>query len=513
MNARSEELVSGPARSHRSRPVWSITLILLATQLVWTAADPLAAESAEPEAISVEKAAAAIEGRFEDMGLDQGAFALINGEEELVAGYGSATADTPFVIASVSKSFTALAILQLVENGLIALDSPVTDYINWFTTAEPATSITVEQLLTQTSGLSTLDGMRDAFSPEVPLEQRVDSIARFNLVSEPGAEFHYSNLNYATLGLIVETVTGLSYGAYVQTEIFDPLGMGNTHFDFGQAQANGLATGTISVFGLPVSQTPTPFPGLVPDGYLISTAADMANYVRFQMGDGSFNGGRLLSPDNMALMHTPAVTAEGGLYLDHYAMGWRTGNIEGERLIAHDGNTFGYHADVAVLPDSDAAAVVLVARSGMTVTRLEVPALQALVGGTPGQSRTSTISWIILDVVAALLVLGATFSVVRRLRRRRMVPPPLPRRWPAIVQIVAGVMIGASVVLLAGSLAGGLDLITFRVFWGLAPDVLIVAMAIFLLLIAMGTATIWERSKRAPSPAADVDPRKETERV
>jgi hypothetical protein len=244
---------------------------------------------------------------------------------------------------------------------------------------------------------------------------------------------------------------------------------------------------------------------LVPDGYLISTAADMADYARFQMGDGSFNGNRLLSPENMAVMHAPAVIAEGGRYLDHYAMGWRTGDIEGQHLIAHDGNTFGYHADVAVLPDSEVAVVVLVARSGMSVTRLEVPALETLVGGVPEQTRTSTISWVVLDVVAALVVLGVTVSVVRRLRRRRTEPRPLPRRWPAIVQIVVGLLIGVAVAVLAGSLAGGLNLVTFRIFWGLAPDVLMVSMAIPLLLIAAGIATLWERRTAGSVSPADVD--------
>ncbi len=103
----------------------------------------------------------------------------------------------------------------------------------------------------------------------------------------------------------------------------------------------------------------TAHPGLAPDGYLISTASDMARYVRFHMSDGTFDGRRLLSAENMAIMHSPAVASPGGKYLDHYAMGWRTGSIDGQSLFAHDGNTFGFHADVAVLPDLDASVLVL----------------------------------------------------------------------------------------------------------------------------------------------------------
>ena len=99
-------------------------------------------------------------------------------------------------------------------------DSPVTDYIDWFTTADSITSMTVRQLLNQTSGLSTLDGDRDISTPEISVKERVRSMADYRLISEPGAEFHYSNINYAVLGLIVEEVSGMGYGEFVEEEIF-----------------------------------------------------------------------------------------------------------------------------------------------------------------------------------------------------------------------------------------------------------------------------------------------------
>lgn len=223
---------SGEKSSRRSAFPYTLTfaLVSLLAQSTWTAAPVLAARSSNEAAGPVEHAAAIVERRFDDMGVDNGAYAVIHEDDQLVSGYGAASADTPFVIASVSKSFTALAILQLVDQALVDLDSYVTNYIGWFTTADPAGSITVRQLLEQTSGLSTLDGVRDVFSPDVSLEERVRSIATYSLISDPGAEFHYSNLNYAVLGLIIEEVTGLGYGEYVQEEIFDPLGMEHSYF-------------------------------------------------------------------------------------------------------------------------------------------------------------------------------------------------------------------------------------------------------------------------------------------
>ncbi|HEX6302471.1 MAG TPA: serine hydrolase domain-containing protein [Acidimicrobiia bacterium] len=489
-----------------SRQATSGALICLLSLAIWVGAPLRAAETSDGNSKSIEGAVTAIEHQFDDMRVEEAAYALVRGDQQLVAGHGTASPDTPFVIASVSKSITALAILQLVDSGLVSLDAPVTDYIDWFTTADSEASITVRQLLNQTSGLSTLDGVRDAFAPEVPLEERVHSIADYGLISEPGAEFHYSNLNYAVLGLLIEKASGMRYGEFIQDEIFDPLGMDHSYSDFAVAQANGLATGTITVCGFPVSVSQTAHPGLVPDGYLISTASDMARYLRFQMGDGTFDGRRLLSPEYMAIMHTPAAASPGGQYLDHYAMGWRTGTIDGQSLVAHDGNTFGFHADVAVLPELDTAVVVLVARSGIMVNRLDIAAVEALTGGTPSVGRSFTAAWVVLDVVLALLVLTSIVYVMRRHRRRRKNPPRIPPRWPAVLQVVAGVLIGAAVALLAGSVAGGLDLVTFRIFWGLAPDVLIVGVAIPLVLVAAGIATFQERRTTSQLPTPETEP-------
>jgi hypothetical protein len=281
--------------------------------------------------------------------------------------------------------------------------------------------------------------------------------------------------------------------------------MDHSFSDFAQARADGLAQGTITVFGFPISLRHTAIPGFVPDGYLVSTAADMAVYARFQMGDGSFQGRRLISAENLAMMHTPAIAAEGGGHLDHYAMGWRTGSIDGQPLISHDGNTFGFHVNVALLPDIDAAVVVLMARNGVMVKGPETAGLEALIGGMPQVSRAPTIAWIILDAVTTLLVLASILYVMRRRRRLRMDPPQAPRRWPAVLQIAAGFTIGA-VVLLAASMSGGIDVVVFRLLLALAPDMTIVASAMALLLVAGGVASLVERRRTALRRAMEPSP-------
>jgi CubicO group peptidase (beta-lactamase class C family) len=491
----------------------SIVLTFGVSLAVLSATPLLATDTSNPGMSDVERAANAIERQFEEMGVRQAAYAVISGDEQAIAGHGAASADTPFVIGSVSKSFTALAILQLVDREMIDLDSPVTDHLDWFTTADPAAPITSRHLLNQTSGLSTIDGSRDAFTPEISLEERVRSIEDYGLVSPPGSEFNYSNLNYAILGLIIQEVSGLDFGAYVEQEIFEPLGMEHSHSDFGQGLADGLAQGTITIFGIPVALPQTAHPGAVPDGYLISTAADLAQYVRFQMGDGSFEGRRLISAENMALMHTPAAPSQGGENLDHYAMGWRTGNIDEQPLVSHDGRSFGYYTNVALLPDRDAAVIVLMARNGVMVMGPQTAGLEALMGEAPAVSRASTIAWVAIDLVAVLLVLALVLSVIGRHRRRQSNPPRPPRRWPAVLQVAAGVIIGAAVVFLVASMSGGLDKVAFRLMWALAPDATIVAVAIPLLLIAAGIAKLLERRLRREDLTPDPQAGKTAEHV
>ena len=136
------------------------------------------------------------------------------------------TVDTPFVIGSTSKSFTALAVMQQVDAGTVDLDAPVRRYVAEFRMAdEAAGGITVRQLLQQTSGIAgtaggpILKSARDGTAEEAIAELRDERLA-----GPPGDTFRYSNANFVLAGLVVERTSGLPYGQYVQQRIFNPLG-------------------------------------------------------------------------------------------------------------------------------------------------------------------------------------------------------------------------------------------------------------------------------------------------
>ena len=137
---------------------------------------------------------------------------------------------TPFVIGSVAKSVTALAIMQLVEAGTVKLDAPVVQYIPWFRVAdeEASAEITVRHLLNHTSGLSTKTGRSfqgNGDTTDSALEQAVRELRTVELTEAVGEVHQYSTIGYSVLGLIVQTVSGQTYESYVQEHIFDPLKM------------------------------------------------------------------------------------------------------------------------------------------------------------------------------------------------------------------------------------------------------------------------------------------------
>src|SRR3954471_10381997 len=269
---------------------------------------------------------------------------------------------TPFIIGSLSKSFTAMAIIQLVEAHRVDLDAPVQRYLPWFRVADEQASkqITVRHLLNQTSGLSTKTGRSyqgSGDTSDYALERAVRKLRSVQLTTAVGKTFQYSTINYAVLGLIVQQVTGQTYEHYVQERIFDPLAMRNSFTSEADAKPHGLATGHRYWFGRPAAANLPYNRGILPAGYLISSAEDLTHYVIAQMNDGRYGGHSVLSAAGIAELQHPAVsTPEADT---DYAMGWFVGPLNGIPAIFHQGETFNYHANIVMMPGSRQGVVVL----------------------------------------------------------------------------------------------------------------------------------------------------------
>jgi CubicO group peptidase (beta-lactamase class C family) len=275
------------------------------------------------------------------------------------------TARTPFVLGSTSKSFTALAVMQLADEGRLDIGAPVGRYVSGLRLANRSERrITLRQLLNQTSGLpataggpllrSVGDGDRAALLAE---------LEGTRLWAEPGAAFQYSNANYVLLGMVVEEAAGMAYGEYVKTRIFDPLKMSDSFVSASAAKRSGLAVGHRYWFGFAVPHGPTSPEGIRAAGYLMSSAADMGRYLSMFLNDGVFEGRRLVSRQGLRTLLTPAAPATLGAWSGHqeseYAMGWFVGGPWREQAILHPGGTPDSSSMIVLLPKSRRAVVTL----------------------------------------------------------------------------------------------------------------------------------------------------------
>ncbi|GAA1645957.1 serine hydrolase domain-containing protein [Actinoplanes couchii] len=271
-----------------------------------------------------------------------GVSAVVTHGEEIVKATGSGhestgaavTADTPMRVASLSKSMTAAAVLTLVDEGRVALDQPVVTYLPEFRTTDPRTPrITVRHLLNQTSGLSdrTLD--IPATQEATDLEGYLAALRDGELAAEPGTHWEYCNVNFDVAARLVEVVDGRDFAEAIRQRVFEPLGM--------HASAIGASAspGYNSVFGAWVSRSELRDLREGGSGGVVTTAADMGRWLISQTGRGP----RILSPESLATLHQPW---PGG----DYAMGWGVEDLNGRKVLMHNGNLFTYSAIQAFDP-------------------------------------------------------------------------------------------------------------------------------------------------------------------
>ena len=241
-----------------------------------------------------------------------------------------ATPQSPFLLGSTSKSFTALAAMQLVDAGRLDLNARVRRYVPEFRLADQADAdrITVRQALQQTTGMpATAGGPIVRSAADGTALEALHELQGTKLVTRPGTAFAYANGNYVLAGLIVERASGEPYAQYVQRHIFTPLGMRDSYVALDAAKRAGLATGHRYWFGLATAHGPTFRPGIQPAGYLISTAQDMGRYLAMYLNHGvSADGQRLVSRRGLETMLAPGRPGKLGAWSDHadarYAMGW-----------------------------------------------------------------------------------------------------------------------------------------------------------------------------------------------
>lgn len=268
----------------------------------------------------------------------------------------SVTPDTLFPIGSVTKSFTALAIMQLVESGQLGLDDPVSRHLPAFGNGA-ASGVTLRQLLNHTSGFSTVQGNShhgDADFRPAGLIEYAEQLAAVAPVHEPGVIWEYSNANYHILGAVIEQTSGRSYADYIEDRIFEPIGMSNSSARI-DTDFPTVATGHRPWFGgvRAITDGGTGSRIDAPVGGIVSSARDMGLYLSMWLSGED----DILSASAKASMMVPSSPASPA-----YGLGWSIDPALG--TVYHTGLVPGAETLASFNPDQGKGVVVLVNANG-----------------------------------------------------------------------------------------------------------------------------------------------------
>jgi len=277
-------------------------------------------------------------------------------------------AETVFRIGSISKTFTAIGVMQLYEQGRLQLDDPVNDYLKTYRVQhrDPnAPPVTIRHLLTHTSGIGEV---RDVFDlvkpvgglsakpddPVVPLGEYYGGVLRPEVY--PGEKIAYANHAFATLGQLVEDVSGQPFGEYMVEHVFEPLGMHTTDYFLSDRVEADLADAYQFKKGSfePVKFLRIEVPGA---GSIFSTLNDMAKYVAALMNKGANQYGRVVKPETFDLMVTPQLHSDPRLGFD-FGLYFVLTHYGDHRIIWHNGGWPGFVSAMYVAPDDQLGVLV-----------------------------------------------------------------------------------------------------------------------------------------------------------
>lgn len=278
------------------------------------------------------------------------------------------TTDTKFRLASVSKPFCAVLVMQLVQEGALTLDDPITDHLVWYR-EDTGSRVTLRHLLSHQSGIPDFTASPDYRGTLSKLSSDADDFIREHcsgdLIHEPGTIYSYCNTGYVILGRIIEKVTAKSYARNLADRIFEPLGMKDSGYDRNQTVLEKRASGyTLGPFGHTNAEhiEMSASPGAA--GALYSTVEDLF------LLDRALHTDQLLEKKSRDLMFTPnrdvpEVEAAGGRSQSRYGFGWNidtnTHPVTGRRtrVVSHGGAINGFRTMISRLVDDDAVVIVL----------------------------------------------------------------------------------------------------------------------------------------------------------
>lgn len=292
--------------------------------------------------------------------------------------------NTLFHIASVSKPFTAAAVMKLVQQNKLKLNDLVIDYIPEFEMQGTGyDEITIKHILTHTSGIprhiSSDDWLNPLYGPNA-LEENLKNVKEFELDFIPGSQFNYSNSAFDILGIVISRASGMPFTEYVETHVLKPAGMVDSVYEKPRELPQNWA--------IPYSYsietqewTPYPFTGkYAPSSGLQTTLLDMCNWGMIHVGKGSFKNNKLLEKTHFNTMVSPMQETPWG---EQIGLGWFLQSYLEHKNIMHQGNDTGFESIMYVYPEDNLSIIVLANRDFSGVGRIALAASEILFGHNP----------------------------------------------------------------------------------------------------------------------------------
>ncbi|TDD11916.1 class A beta-lactamase-related serine hydrolase [Nonomuraea deserti] len=304
----------------------------------------------------------------EEFDIPGAAAGVLTGSREVHASHGVTSLDNPlpvdertlFHLASVTKTFTATALMRLVAEGKVALDAPVRRYVPELGLADEraAAQVTVWHLLNHTAGL---DWNVADTGDDDSLVAFVAKLAGLKMIAAPGVRASYSQAGYNLLGRVIEKVTGLPFERAVAALVLRPAGLSNTFFEPDDVMVRRFAVGHnrgedgALRFAQPWAAWRAGSRANNPGGGIVSSVSDLLRWARFHLGDGD----GVLPAETLHRMQRPTVELRASTLGDAFGICWFLRDVDGVRTIGHGGSGNGQFAELLIVPERDFAVVSL----------------------------------------------------------------------------------------------------------------------------------------------------------
>ncbi len=298
-----------------------------------------------------------------------------------------ATARTAYRVGSVSKLFTDIAVMQLVERGELELDVPVSEYLPEFNPENNSgVPITLRHLMAHRSGVVREPPVGNYFDPTEPsLGETVSSLNHTELVYAPGTVSKYSNAAIAVVGYLLEYTSGRTFSEYLSGAVLEPLGMSHSAYERDLLPNEELAAGYMWTLDGREFEAPSFELGMAPAGSMYSTVTDLGKFISVLIAGGEFQGGRLLDKRTLDAMWTPQYVS--GDANAGFGIGFNVSEFSGRRRIGHNGAIYGFATELAVLPDDQIGVAVVASKdfANAVVERIANAALETMLAVRSGR--------------------------------------------------------------------------------------------------------------------------------